>query len=160
MLTNTTESNLIALENAALLANLWHGIEMDVKARNAARINKSLIETHCRENNLQADFSFIESEARGIGLTVAESSDKTAYIFRRQMPGLLHINADALKKKFLTYGEPSIGSADIVCPLCSFRFDEHPVLGSIEIERGSRFLRLIGRATCFANVLFEKAVEI
>ena len=148
------------LESAALLANLWNGIELDVRAKNAARVNKTLIETFYREISLPTDFGFIESEARGVGFSVAESFDRSAYIFRRQFPQYEGVTKDDLKRQFDAHGAGAVRPGDMLCPLCHYRFDEHPSLGTVENRAGSRYLRLIARATCYPNVMFEKALEI
>ncbi|MDQ4121674.1 MAG: hypothetical protein M3209_09540 [Acidobacteriota bacterium] len=148
------------LENAALLVNLWNGIELDVKSRFAARIAKQLVETHYRENDLPADFAFLESEAAKLGFSVAFSRDERAYIFRSVIAQYSGITTDDLEKHFRIHGAAAIQPVEVLCPICLYYLDEHPMLGTITHENGSRFLRLVARAMCSQNVLFEKAVEI
>ncbi|HEX8567715.1 MAG TPA: hypothetical protein VF648_18900 [Pyrinomonadaceae bacterium] len=147
-------------EAAALLTNCWNGIEMEVKARCAARISKTLIEAHYRENSLPNDALFIAGEAPKLGFSTAQSADKTAYIFRRINPRLLGIGSLELERRFKLHSNGETTSGDIPCTVCFYRFDEHPSLGTIKIENGSRYLKLIARGTCHGNLLFEKALEI
>jgi hypothetical protein len=151
------EVNKIVEENASLLANLWPGIELDVRTHHASLVAKNLIETFYREIQCPTNFEFVEGEALRLGFSISESYDKTAYIFRRKLVRSLY------QSEFEFYFGTvfrDVCESYAKCKTCQFRCDEHPKVGAIEEEIGSRRIKYIGRAWCTAGVKFEKVYEV